>query len=129
MRYSNRNIEDWDFRECYIDSPHYDVEADLFFGSHFTHVVAIDAGRIIVIKGLVENGYAEVEDDGRHIRLSAQADFFLKGWKREASRFTGGGRFERKVVEALRRENRKYGRLRTTILPPLPGLQGRSKID
>jgi hypothetical protein len=121
VKYSEKNIEDWDFRECNMDSPNYDVEADLFFGRHFTTAVAVDAMRLSVIGAFIDKGIAEVEPDRQHVRLVPKGDEFLSGWKSGASRFTREGRFERKVVEALRRENRKYGRLRVTILPPMPG--------
>jgi hypothetical protein len=123
MAYTLNNIEDWDFRECCIDSPNYDVEADLFFGSHFTTAVAVDAMRLDVITTFLDKGLAEVEPDRQHVTLVEGGDAVLGGWKSAASRLTRDGRFERKVVEALRREHRKYGRLRVTILPPLPGFQ------
>jgi hypothetical protein len=122
MRYSDKRIEDWDFRNCVVGSPNYDVEADLFLGRRFTHVVAVNGMRTAVISALVKEGLAKIEGDGREVLLAPKADPFLAGWKSVASRFTRGGRFERRVIQALRRENQKYGRLRLTILPPLPGL-------
>jgi hypothetical protein len=123
MRYSENNIEDWDFRHCAHDDPEYDVEADLFFGTHFTTAVAVDAVRVMVITALIDKGIATVEEDRQHARLIPEGDAILRGWKSSANRWSREGRFERKVVEALRRENRKYGRLRVTILPPSPGLR------
>lgn len=123
MRYSESNIEDWDFRHCGHDDPEYDVEADLFFGTHFTTAAAVDAVRVMVITTLIDRGIATVEEDRQHVRLIPQGDGILRGWKSGTGRLSRDGRFERKVVEALRRENRKYGRLRVTILPPLPGLR------
>ncbi len=129
MRYSDNNIEDWDFRHCAHDDPDYDVEAHLFFGTHFTTAVAVDAMRVMVITTLIDKGIATVEEDRQHVRLIPEGDAILLGWKSGASRWTQEGRFERKVVEALRRENQKYGRLRVTILPPLPGLRANQEDD
>lgn len=129
MRYSESNIEDWDFRHCGHDDPEYNSEGDLFFGSHFTTAVAVDAMRVMVITTLIEKGIATVEEDRRSVRLIPQGDGILRGWKSGTSRFSRDGRFERKVVDALRRENRKYGRLRVTILPPLPGLRANQSDD
>jgi hypothetical protein len=125
VQYSDKNIEDWDFRKCGFDnigSPEYDAQADLFLSSHFTTAVAVDAVRLSVIRAFLDKGIAQFEPDGEHVQLPPKGDGYLVGWKSAVSRFTREGRFERKVVEALRRENRKYGQLRLTILPPLPGL-------
>jgi len=129
MRYSESNIEDWDFRHCGHDDPEYDVEADLFVGTHFTTAVAVDAVRVMVITTLIDKGVATVEEDPQNVRLMPHGDGILQGWKSGTSRLSRDGRFERKVVEALRRENRKYGRLRMTILPPSPGLRGNPSDD
>jgi len=123
VRFTDNNYEDWDFRHCGHDDPEYDVEADLFFTTHFTAAVAVDAMRIGVISTLVDHGIAALQDDHQHFHLVPQADGVLRGWKSGASRFTRAGRFERRVVEGLRRENEKYGRVRATILPRLPGLE------
>jgi hypothetical protein len=42
-------------------------------------------------------------------------DAFLAGWKSGASRLTGDGRLQRKIVESLRREHRKHGRIRLDL--------------
>jgi hypothetical protein len=82
----------------------------------------VDAIRLGVLSTFVDKGLALVEDDREHVRLVGQGDDLLRGWKSASSRLTREGRLERRVVEGLRRENSKYGRLRVTILPPLPGL-------
>lgn len=120
-RYSEKNIEDWDFRHCAIDDPQYDVEADLFFGTHFTLAVAVESVRLHVIELLVDNGWATPDEDKQHLVLQPGANHLMKGMKSAHSRFSRDGRFVRNVIEAMRRENRKYGRLKVTILPPQPG--------
>jgi hypothetical protein len=122
MPYSKRHIEDWDFRNANIQSPNYDVQADLFLTKNFSTAMAVDAMRLDVMTTFIDNGVAWVEPDGAHVRVKDdKADDYLAGWKSGLSRLTRSGRFERRVVEALRREYRKHGRLRLTILPPLPG--------
>jgi hypothetical protein len=128
VKYSKGNMEDWDFRNANIGSPNYDVEADLFLGRNFTTVVAVDALRLDVLSAFIDKGVAK-EPDGEHVRFEGNGDGYLAGWKSGTSRLTSEGRFERKVVEALRRENRKYGRLRFTILPPMPGVGGTDAPD
>jgi len=121
VAYSERRIEDWDFRGCYEGSPTYDVEADLFLSTHYTTVVAVDLYRLSIIKSLIEAGVAEIDNTGDYAYLTIDhADDFLRGMRRADSRLTQQGRFGRKVTEALRRELRKYGRLRSTLLPLRP---------
>lgn len=79
MRYSENNIEDWDFRHGAHDDPDYDVEADLFFGTHFTTAVAVDAMRVMVITALIDKGIATVEEDREHVRLIPEGDAILRG--------------------------------------------------
>jgi hypothetical protein len=124
-RYTKHNIEDWDFRDCSLDSPSNDIEAEDFLSENYVTVVATDAARLILIKRLVEHGIVELDDDKRHARFVIEhGDAFLAGMKKGESRFNSEGRFYRSIIEALRRENRKYGRLRVTILPlPLSGGQ------
>lgn len=116
-RFTEDNYEDWDFRHTSHDDPEYDVEADLFYGTHFTTVVAVDYVRLMVIAAFLDKGLVKLDDDREHIRFELNGDALLSGWKGGASRFTSAGRFERKVVKGLRRELRKYGKLRTTIAP------------
>lgn len=120
MRYTKRNIEDWDFRNCYPDSPTHDSAASLFFGSHYTDAYAVSLARAEVMNALVEYGFGAVEEDREHVRLVKGGDKYLAGFKSAESRFTREGRFYRRVIQSLRRENRKYGHLRLNIMPPLP---------
>lgn len=128
MTYSEGNIEEWDFRHCGHDDPTYDNEADLFFMAHFTTAVAVDAIRLQILSTFIEKGFATVDDDREYVRFGSFGDQYLAGWRRATSRWSRGGRFERKVVESLRRENRKYGKLKLTILPP-PGRQRTAEFD
>lgn len=121
MRYTMRNIEDWDFRNCYAESPNYDIKANLFFGTHFSIVVAVSSMRMNTIARCIELGIAELEPDKEHARLGPVADGFLASSRSGLSRLTRDGRVQRRVLQALRRENRKHGRVLLTILPPLPG--------
>ncbi len=122
MQYSMDNIEDWDFTAATVGSLS-DVEGDLFLSENFTDVLAVDAVRTQVIGALLDGGLAELEDDREHVRLDEHGDDYLSGVKSGRSRFTRDGRLERRVIESLRRENAKYGRLRCRIpLPPMPGL-------
>ena len=66
---------------------------------------------------LVDANWATLDEDGQHLRLVGHGDGLLRGMKSAHSRLTSEGRIYRQVVEALRRENKKYGRLRTTLLP------------
>lgn len=117
-RYTKHNIEDWDFRDCSLDDPSDDIEAETFLSENYTTVVATDHLRLLIIKALIEEGVAELDDDKRHARFTIEhGDAFLAGMKRAESRFSFEGRLQRSILQALRRENRKYGRLRVTILP------------
>lgn len=122
MTYTESNIEDWDFGggKCVVGSENYDPEADMFLSGNYTTVVAVDTVRLSLIDLLVERGAAALEDDRQHVRLSV-GDDFLAGMKSAESRFSRDGRFARNVIESLRRENRKYGRLRLSVLPPTDG--------
>jgi hypothetical protein len=117
VRYTEQNIEDWDFRSCYPDAPNYDAEADLFLSENYTTVLAVDTERLSLIKALVDRGVASIEDDRQHVRLARGADASIGGWKSGSSRFTSEGRFARNVAQAVRNEGRRYGRLRISILP------------
>jgi hypothetical protein len=125
VRYSQSNVEDWDFRNTNMDSPDYDVYADLFLSRNFTTVVAINSLRMVTIKHLVESGLMELTDDGDHVRFreydAREGAEFLQGMSSGYKRFSRDDRLSRKVVVALSREYRKNDQLRVTILPPMPG--------
>ena len=112
---SNDNIEDWDFTHCEPDSPDYDAEADAFLSAHYSHVIAIDGLRSEEVIALVDAGIAIPTGDGRHVDLVEHGDGLLAGWKSASSRFTRDGRLRRKIVESLRREHRKHGRIRIEL--------------
>jgi hypothetical protein len=126
VRYSQSNIEDWDFRNTNMDSPDYDVYADLFLSRNFTTVVAINSLRMVTIKHLVDGGLMELTDDGDHVRFreydACEGAEFLQGMTSGYGRFSRDDRLSRKVVAALSREYGKNDKLRVTILPPMPGL-------
>lgn len=117
--YAQQNIEDWDFRHCSRDDPAYDPVADLFLMQNYPTVVAIDLFRLSIITTLIEHGFASKTPDGEHAQFEDEnrGDGYLKGMQSAFSRVTGDGRERRKIMEALRRENRKYGKLRITLLP------------
>jgi hypothetical protein len=124
VNYSKNNIEDWDFSRAEMGHPEYDLQADLFLSRNFTDVIAVDALRKEVIGAFMDKGIAEIEDDREQVRMVENGDGYLAGWKSGASRFSSFGRFERRVLESMRRELAKYGRLRWDIpLPPMPGLR------
>ena len=68
-RYTKHNIEDWDVRECSLDSPSEDHEAENFLSRNYSTVVATDHARLVIIKALIEEGVAELEDDRRQARF------------------------------------------------------------
>jgi hypothetical protein len=69
--YTEKNIEDWDFRtRCDPESPEYDVEADAFLDAHYVTVVAVDMIRLGLIEGWVRSGIAELDEDGEHINIT-----------------------------------------------------------
>jgi len=114
-RYTKHNVEDWDFRDCSLENPSDDLEAENFLSANYTTVLATDQPRLLIIRTLLEEGVVEFDDDKRHVRfVIGPADDFLAGMKSAESRFTYGGRLQRSILESLRRENRKYDRLRTT---------------
>ena len=114
-RYTKHNVEDWDFRDCSLENPSDDLEAENFLSANYTTVLATDQPRLLIIRTLLEEGVVEFDDDKRHVRFVIDlADDFLAGMKSAESRFTYGGRLQRSILESLRRENRKYDRLRTT---------------
>jgi hypothetical protein len=129
VAYSEKNIEDWDFRQCSLDDPAYDAEGDLFLSTNYTTVLAVDSLRASYLKVLLEDGrYATLTEDGQHILLMwegkpmtpRQADDSLKGLFKgvgAASPLTHGGRFVRRVRKSFRQEYRKYGQLKLTLLP------------
>jgi hypothetical protein len=77
-------------------------------------VLAVDALRKEVIGAFMDKGIAEIEDDREHVRMTGNGDEYLAGWKSGAkvALRVSGGRFERRVVESMRRELAKYERLR-----------------
>jgi hypothetical protein len=113
--FTERNIEDWDFSRCDPGSPDYDVQADLFLSQHYVEVIAIDGLRTQDIVALVKAGIAAPTGDGRHVQLVESGDQLLAGWKSASSRFTRKGHLHRRIVESLRREHRKHGRIRIEL--------------
>jgi hypothetical protein len=123
-QFTLKHIEEWDFRHVSHDDPEYDVEADLFLGRNFTRVQAVELARLVIIKGLLEHGLATATEDGQNVRFTSkphEALWFLNGWKKENSRFTRGGRFERRVVGSLQREYRAHGQLKLSLFPTRAG--------
>jgi hypothetical protein len=123
VRFTEENLEDWDFRGCYIGSPANDAEADLFLSTHYTTVVSVDYVRLVIISTLLNAKLVTLDDDQQHVLFTGSAraaDSILKGMKSSESRLTSEGRSHRRVYDALRRETSKYGRLRVGLLPEPP---------
>jgi len=56
----------------------------------------------------------------QHVRFAEpwhQPDAYLSGARAAYSRFTRDDRLMRRIIQSMRREYKKYGRLRVTILP------------
>jgi hypothetical protein len=139
LPYTERNIEDWDFRGCFnadgkrLLNTHDNLDASLFLSTHFTNVIGTDSLWVSIIAELLDRGIVTLEDDRQHVRFydgdweekpielllsRGDPDKLLKGFvKGSAPRFTRGGRGYRRIAEAMRREYRRDGRLRTTLLP------------
>ena len=113
--YTERNIEDWDFRHCVPGSPDYDAEADNFLSEHYVTVIAVEGMRLTIIKALLEANIASLDEDGRHVRLVPKvADGFLSGGKSANSRLT------REAVSPVGSTRRSVGRTRSMAAFGLP---------
>lgn len=119
MRYTKNNIEDWDF------FPPRDIEAELYLSENFISVVAVEDVRIQLVKAIVDKGWGEVAEDRVHIRLTEQGvsivKYGLTSWR---DLLSGERRFYRRIAKSLSREHEKYGQLRGTLLPEMPGFKG-----
>jgi hypothetical protein len=141
MKLTKRNIEDWDFRGAELE-----IEADLFLSKNYMTVV-VDYLRMLMIKGMVEQGLAKLSDDREYaVPLSdgeisrtrggvlqtdrgartmthgawKDSNFeFFDGFTRSPlrTRLTTTGRLEARVQRSLGREWKKYGRIKARLLP------------
>lgn len=118
-------IEDWDFRHCHIQDPRYDVVTCAYFSRHFTEVVAVDAVRLNILAPLIEHEPGVVTADQEYVILGDFGEGYLRGRLSIRDFFSSDGRFFRRVVKSLSRESQKYGQVRLTLLPALPGLADR----
>jgi hypothetical protein len=81
------------------------------------------------ISGVRETGMAIIAGGAEGRAPRPEGRRVPEGVEERCEPFHARGPLRRKVVEALRRENRKYGRLRVTILPPMPGLTGERESE
>jgi hypothetical protein len=122
--YTLDNIEEWDFRQCWIGSPGFDLEANDFLTANYPTVLAVEEIRLILIKTLQDMNYVQrldsagrlrLRDDDRRVNKAGWSA--LKNFKNVGSFLTAEGRLQRKVAASLYREYKRYGCLRVSILP------------
>lgn len=119
-RFSEENIEDWDFRDPDVEFN--DPVAGFFLIQHYPTIMAVDLARLGYIKEFLESGLGQTTDDKRHIVLPGASDDFWRGFTKVSFRekLTEEGRLAIRVRKSLEREWRKYGKLKVGVLPP-PG--------
>ena len=130
-RYSERNIEDWDFRSwrspLLEGGSAFDDPATDFLEEHFLEVLAIDHLRLSTLNSLILEGYARRPDESGDVFLTPFGEQVLAHLTSARDLLTRRGRLHRRIVKSLVREWQKNGRLRLTLLPPdlgesFPGL-------
>lgn len=126
-RFSEENIEDWDFRDPDVEFN--DPLAGLFLIPNYALVMAVDLGRLQYIQEFLQSGLGRVTEDKRYVLLPGASDEFWRGFTKGSLResLSEEGRFARKIRQSLEREWRKYGRLKVGILPP-PGAKS-SRVE
>lgn len=131
MSYSERNIEDWDFRSwrspLLEGGSAFSDPATLFLEKHFLQVLAIDHVRLTMLNTMVERGQATLLQESGDVLLTPFGEQVLPHMTSARDLLTRDGRLRRGIVKSLIREWRKNGRLRFTVLPPdleesFPGL-------
>jgi hypothetical protein len=80
-------------------------------------VVAVEGTRSQVLTALARAGEAEASGDGESLFLGERGEAVLRHLTGMGNLFSGDKRLRRRVVKALARESKKYGRVRVTNLP------------
>lgn len=130
MPYDMKHMENWDFAEmCESPAGRLTGEAALFLQS--LHPLARDSVRMQLLWETVERGHGDWDGTfvtlkgpyGRGEATGGEADAYLvglRGSRLSLARLRFAHRVHFEIVESLRREYRRDGRLRLTRLPDDP---------
>ena len=83
-RFSEENIEDWDFRDPDIEFK--DPVAGLFLIPNYPTVMAVDLARLEYIKAFLERALGELSEDKRYVLLPGANDDFWRGFTKGSFR-------------------------------------------
>ena len=113
MRYTDENIEDWDFRRPLSPAEVALSDEGRFLRERLTYVLRVQEERLLKIKIAVKNGVAEPTEDGEYVVL-AHPQHFKEMHCATCLRdyLTSSGRLTNLVGKSLWREWEKYGRIR-----------------
>jgi hypothetical protein len=120
VRYTDKNIEDWDFRS--YRSPflkgglRFVDPMVMFLASYWGQVLTTDYLRLTILNALIDHGRATLTPEG-DVMLTPDGQGALPYMTRPRDVLTKQGREDRRIIKSLVREWNKYGRLRYTILP------------
>ena len=118
MRYTDENIEDWDFRRPLSPAEVALSDEGRFLRERLTYVLRVQEERLLKIKIAVKNGVAEPTEDGEYVVLAHPQHFkemHCATWLRDY--LTSSGRLTNLVGKSLWREWEKYGRIKIRLLP------------
>lgn len=124
MKFTKRNIEDWDFRAVEPLS-----DADEALWGHYADAVAVDSVRSVYILGAVEMGIGTISHDDQYLVVHSGKERFFKTYTTRAPLgqvLTREGRWDYWIGMGLWREWEKYGRVKVTILPDKEGQELRA---